>query len=273
MYMERKKIGLRLLIVITLILNSGCKNEEKEWEQIQTSNSKTEIENFINDFPESHHLADAKELLSYSKLTNDSTMANYVQFINQYPSSKKLAEIEKRLNDLKADSAYKVAVEVNSISVFDDFLNKFPESKKVGNAKEKLGNLIIPNLVPDWVVVMKGEFVIDEDYYSKHKKETSIPVDKLKPGGTWYGINSQYSFSGFSLEWIMPNPKEQKVVLLILDNNRLPTTLQMNKAYLWRGGKNFIFIKDVNPNLDTEDLLKQLGLKNHGIPRFRAVLL
>ena len=277
--MKKDRLVLGVLIVMTLVLNTSCKNEQKEWERIQTSNSIIAIENFINDFPDSQHLADAKELLSYSKLMNDSTIANYEQFINQYPTSKKLDEIGKRLIDLKADSAYKAAVKVDSISVFESFLNMYPKSKNVRNAKEKLRCLLIKNLVPDWVVVMSGKLLIDEDYYSKHEDYFSkhpnepIPDDKIKPGGTWYGINSQYSMNGFSLEWITPNPKEQKVVLLILDNKRLPEALQMNKAYLWREGKDFVFIKDVNPNLDIEELLKQLGLNDHGIPRLRAVLL
>jgi len=254
----KKKFGqfFGVIIIMALLMITGCKNEKKEWNRIQTSTNITEIEDFISDFPQSQHLGEAKELLSYNKLLTDSTLANYERFINQYPSNKKINEVKKRLNELKSDSAYQVAVKVDSVSSLESFLKEYPDSKKFFKAKEKLRNLLIKNLVPDWI------FVIDGTIRNRSQK-----VGKQALGGIWYGEHSSYRISSdMSLEFVLPDPKHQKVIVVILFNEGLPKELENEKAYLWRGNNDFTFITDIKKNQDVELLLTQLGLKQHGVP-------
>ena len=271
-----------ILLIIVFALFASCKNEQKEWVKINQTNNIEEIEDFLKDFPKSEYLNEAKELLFYSKLIKDTVISNFEEFIKQYPHSKKLNEIKAHLNELKSDSAFYVAVKSNTIQGFDNFIQEFPISKKNNFAKEKLRYLIIKDLVPDWIVIMNGQLVIDDNWYDNQKNKKNItakdvPLDKLYPGGTYYGNNSQYSMdmNTGSLEWIRPNPKNQKIILVILDvgfdSIHIPNELKINKAYFWRNGKDYIFIKDINPKLETDSLLKNLGLNGYGIPRYEKV--
>jgi hypothetical protein len=242
--------------MITFISFIGCKNEKKEWLQIQSTFNKDEIEKFINDYPQSIYLQEAQELLSYCKLFKDTTISNYKQFILKYPESKRKYAIEKQLYELLADSALKIAVKVDSIGPYNQFLKIYPNSKQIPIVKEKIRNLLTENLIPDWVFIVDGTI-----------RNRQQPVGKQDLGGIWYGEHSSFRIAqDMSLEFVIPNPKEQKIVLGIFFNEGLPKGLENNKAYLWLGDNDFIFIKDIQKNSDEEATLLQLGLKNHGVP-------
>ena len=82
--------------------------------------------------------------------------------------------------------------------------------------------------------------------------------------GTWYGHQYIRNVDSGMIDWKIPHPSEQKIVLLIFKSDGLPEGLQVNKAYLWRGGQDFIFIKDINIDMEIELLLKEFGMKQHG---------
>lgn len=159
--------------------------------------------------------------------------------------------------------AYKTAVMENTVSSFDGFLKKYPNGKYSSLVKDKLGKLILSNLDPDWVVILAGEFIDDECRIIK-VNDNSIPLEKRKLSGTWYGHQYIRNVDSGVIDWKIPHPSEQKVVLLIFKSDGLPEVLQVNKAYLWRGGQDFIFIKDINIDMEIEDLLKEFGMKQHG---------
>ena len=85
----------------------------------------------------------------------------------------------------------------------------------------------------------------------------------IAPGfGIWYG---GLTFKGYpDLEFVPPNPKKQTVVVIFASNARLPTGVRSGAAYLWRGGKDFVFLRAIDPKLPVEKLLGQVGLKSIG---------
>lgn len=159
--------------------------------------------------------------------------------------------------------AYKAAELENKVSSFDNFLEKYPNGKNSINAKEKLRTLLITNLDPDWIVAIDDKFTDNEGNIIDNKL---ISADKVRFTGAWYGKSNHYTrdIDSGIIDWIVPRPEEQKIVLLILKDFGLPEALQVSKAYLWRGGQDFIFIKDINIDLEIEVLLKEFGMKYPG---------
>jgi len=159
--------------------------------------------------------------------------------------------------------AFKKAELENTVSSFDGFLKKYPNGKYSSRIKEKLGKLILSNLDPDWVVILAGEFIDDECRIIK-VNDNSIPLGNRILSGTWYGHQYIRNVDSGMIDWKIPHPSEQKIVLLIFKSDGLPEGLQVNKAYLWKGGQDFIFIKDINIDMEIELLLKEFGMKQHG---------
>ena len=159
--------------------------------------------------------------------------------------------------------AFKKAELENTVSSFDGFLKKYPNGKYSSRIKEKIGKLILSNLDPDWVVILAGEFIDDESRIIK-VNDNSIPLGNRILSGTWYGHQYIRNVDSGMIDWKIPHPSEQKIVLLIFKSDGLPEGLQVNKAYLWRGGQDFIFIKDINIDMEIELLLKEFGMKQHG---------
>lgn len=143
------------------------------------------------------------------------------------------------------NSAYKIAEKENTVSSFDGFLKSYPDGEKSEIAREQLYTLLKSEDVSDWIVFIDG-------------------MKNGKVINAWYGQSNQYirDIDRGTIDWIEPKPKEQKIVILILNDTGLPKELQKNKAYLWRGGNEFTFIKEINGNLDRVDLKKQFGLNN-----------
>ena len=131
------------------------------------------------------------------------------------------------------NSVYKIAEKENTVSSFDGFLKSYPDGKKSAIAREQLYTLLKSDNGPDWIVFIKG-------------------MTKGKTMGIWNGQRNQYDIDidKGTKNWIIPDPKEQIIVLLILNDDGLPEGLQKNKAYLWRGGNEFTFIIDINGILD-----------------------
>ena len=161
------------------------------------------------------------------------------------------------------NKAFKAAEKENTVSSYELFLKNYANGKNSSRVKEKLGKLLLSNLDPDWVVILAGEFIDDECRIIK-VNDNSIPLEKRLLSGTWYGHQYIRNVDSGMIDWKIPHPSEQKIVLLIFKSDGLPEELKINNAYLWRGSKDFTFIKSININLETEELLKQFGMKNHG---------
>lgn len=150
------------------------------------------------------------------------------------------------------DRAYKEAENEKTVSSFESYLKNYPHGKKSEIAREELYTLLKSNGGPDWIVFIKG-------------------MTKGETIGDWYGQSDQYirDFDSGTIDWILPDPIEQKIVLLILNDDGLPKGLKKNMAYIWRGGKEFIFIKEIDGILDHAVLKKQFGLNyfSYGLTR------
>lgn len=129
-------------------------------------------------------------------------------------------------------------------------------------------------LNPDWVALIDGKCYTDEIHLNDDRNPFYMG-DKVILKGTWYGEASRYTrnVDRGTVDWITPRTGEQNIILLLLNNDGSAAGLQMNKAYLWKGGRNFTFIQDVNVNLDIEEILKQLGMKKHGSAVEKNVML
>lgn len=118
---------------------------------------------------------------------------------------------------------------------------------------------------PDWIAIIDGKCYTNEIHLNDDRNPYDF-MDKVILRGTWYGELTRYSrnTSRGTVDWITPRTGEQNIILILLNNDGLAAGLQKNKAYSWKGGRNFTFIQNVDVNLDIEKTLKQLGMKKHG---------
>lgn len=158
-------------------------------------------------------------------------------------------------------TAFKAAQKENTVESYESYLLKYPNGKKSEVALERLNILQFKLLDPDWIVFVKGKFIDANGYLVK---DNSIPNENNRRCGTWYGRSDHYlrDFERGTVDWIAPVPAEQTIILIILNNEGMPKKLQKNKAYFWKGGKDFVFIKDIDGKLSEEELKKQFGMKH-----------
>ncbi len=240
-------LKVSLILILTIIYS--CKNEQSAWEKAQNTDSLTEIESFIKDFPQSKHLAEAQELLFYKKALKTNTIEDYESFIKQYPASTELTEISKRLLVLKENFAYDVAVKANTVESFEDFIKQFPEGENTMKAKSIRRDLLLKDLTPDCVFVYG--YTEDSNF------------------GIWFGkLTYAFDLNSVGVTFQNPDPKKQKVVIAVLSTKNLPKEMEFGKAYLWRGDKDFIYIRDIDKKQKPDVIAQLLGLKNLGANSF-----
>jgi outer membrane protein assembly factor BamD (BamD/ComL family) len=243
---------LKVSLILILTMLYSCKNEQSAWEKAQNTDSLIEIESFIKDFPQSKHLAEAQELLFYKKALITNTIDDYESFIKQYPVSAKLTEISKRLLVLKENFAYDVAVKANTVESYEVFIKQFPDSENAIKAKAIHRDLLLKDLTPDCVFVYG--FTEDSNF------------------GIWFGkLTYAFDLNSVGIQFQNPNPKKQKVVIAVLSTKNLPKELEFGKAYLWRGDKDFIYIRDIDKKQKPDVIAQLLGLKNLGANSFGEI--
>ncbi len=139
----------------------------------------------------------------------------------------------------------------NTISSFEGFSQQKEVNKKRSS----------PKIEPDWIVF------IDSKSVNAKRKNTSEII------GKWYGkwYNYERDFDRGTVDWIPPHPEKQKIILLIIGDKGLPRPLKKGKAFVWKGGREFIFIRKFDRTQTHEQLKRQFGLTYFSFGLSKAV--
>ena len=134
---------------LILFMIISCQSEVTKWNKIKQSNNPTDIEAFINDYPNGKYLKDAqnyliitKRTIAYNKAIDLNTIEAYENYSKSYSdTSQQSIEVNKNLIQMKDENAYKEAEKINTRKAFESFLKEFPNSKHIEDAKKLLDNL------------------------------------------------------------------------------------------------------------------------------------
>jgi cell division septation protein DedD len=100
---------LSVLVAVPLLVLSGCSREKSDWRSAQAADSPESYQQFIDEHPESSHVATARERLQQlaeekdwrNAATTDTAQA-YEQFLAQHPSGKWAKEARVRIDAFKS---------------------------------------------------------------------------------------------------------------------------------------------------------------------------
>jgi hypothetical protein len=139
------------LVIFSLIffVIISCQSEDSKWNKIEQSNNPTDIEAFINEYPNGKYLKEAqnhliitKRTIAYKNAIDLNTIEAYENYLKSYSdTSQQSIEINKILFQMKDENAYKEAVKINTRKAFESFLKEYPNSKHIEVAKKLLDNL------------------------------------------------------------------------------------------------------------------------------------
>lgn len=143
-------IIIALLVACSLVggalyMGFAHQDEETLWTLCQQSKDLNDIKQYIDDYPNGEHIAEAKSL--YSQLISEKTsweqaMASGEEdvlraFINNHPSSNYLAQAR----DMLDDAVWNNALERNTKDGFQRYITEFPTGKHVGEARSHFNEL------------------------------------------------------------------------------------------------------------------------------------
>jgi hypothetical protein len=80
--------------------------------------------------------------------------------------------------------------------------------------------------------------------------------------GYWWGKIKFYQGEDGLARFQRPDPKKDKIVIIIRDSKYLPKEFKGNSAYIWNGGNKYKYFKNINGSLDDIKLLAFVGMKH-----------
>ena len=103
-------IPLSVLLAVSIL--AGCSREKGDWRSAQAADSPESYQQFIDEHPDSTHVATARERLSQLAEEKDwraaaevDTAESYQRFIAQYPAGKWVKEAQVRIDGFEAKAA------------------------------------------------------------------------------------------------------------------------------------------------------------------------
>ncbi|HUQ11851.1 MAG TPA: SPOR domain-containing protein [Steroidobacteraceae bacterium] len=109
--------SLVILFAVSLLTLAGCSREKSDWRSAQAADSSESYQQFIDEHPDSSHVATARERLQQlaeeqdwrAAAAADSAQA-YERFLAQYPNGKWAKEAQVRIDGFRAGAASAPAV-------------------------------------------------------------------------------------------------------------------------------------------------------------------
>src|SRR5688572_8023747 len=96
---------LVISIAVSLLALAGCSREKSDWRSAQAADSPESYQQFMDEHPESSHVATARERLQQLAEEKDwraaagvDTLESYQQFVAQYPAGKWAKEAQVRID-------------------------------------------------------------------------------------------------------------------------------------------------------------------------------
>ncbi len=129
-----------LLIFAAALLVCSCAN--MHWKQAQTTNTIAAYEEFLANYPDNTHAADARariETLLFEKASCANTIEAYEEFLNSYPTGGLSNKAQSAIEDL----VYGAAASSNAATDFQDYLKRYPDGRFASLAQQKISELSI----------------------------------------------------------------------------------------------------------------------------------
>lgn len=128
-----------LIILILLIVISGCTSKKKKWENTKQINTPLAYEDYLKKYPQSAYSDSAQiflEKLCFKQAQYADSIPSYEDFLTKYPQSIYADSVQILLEKL----CYRQAQATNTINAYKEFIETYPSSQLVPQAKDKLIN-------------------------------------------------------------------------------------------------------------------------------------
>jgi len=140
----KKQLKISGYFFLLLFLFSSCNQEQKNFELAKNSNSKTELESFITNYPGSIFVDSAEiliEKLIWQETLLENTIVGYEDYLSNYPNGQYIANVPERLSIKKeslklALETFMLSQETNDVSELKKLLSKTDSLFKQANYTE-----------------------------------------------------------------------------------------------------------------------------------------
>ena len=102
------KNSISILLMIIAVMFISCGKDKKEWDKVKTSDSKQEMENFLNNFPKSYYFDSVLLKIesqiykqSENSITRSGTFMEYEKLMNAHPQINSLTNADEKIEYLK----------------------------------------------------------------------------------------------------------------------------------------------------------------------------
>lgn len=229
-----------ILVLSFLMLIFSCNNAKKEWEKTQQQNTVESFNSFIEKYPESEFIQEAKLKiidLEWEKTLKDNNIKSFKAFISKYPVNKYLDEANAKIE--KFEWAHVLANP--NLDTLYYYIKKYPKSPNILQAKEEISKIKWPPIKVNSA---------NRLYIWSNGKQASygFPFLYLTPQGTLeFGDNDRAI-----IIWRDFTPEQEE--------NSLKNGICTGIAYLWQHDGNYRFIKKVDLQKTDNQLKKEFGI-------------
>jgi hypothetical protein len=169
-----------MLVVVSLglLLQSGCAFDP--WRQVRSEDSMVGYRRYVSAFPDSKHVAEAKEHIAYIELVRTPTLEGYRSFRRAYPDSRLQEELRPQLEP----TAFEHARFAGTAAAYTDFLAAFPNGRFEPRARGNLAFLVAGGFTTGATELAKFAAKYPESDYAADAARSVASID-ARDGGTF----------------------------------------------------------------------------------------
>jgi outer membrane protein assembly factor BamD (BamD/ComL family) len=149
--MNAYRIGLVGLFSAGLML-SGCSSQEGDWQQAQQQNTVQAYQQYIQQYPQSDHVAAARQQIAHIQQQKEMQQARadwqraqqantpqaYQQFLQQHPDSQFAANAKQQVQQMQAAQDWMRVQQSNNPQALQAFIAQYPNSPQAAQARQEL---------------------------------------------------------------------------------------------------------------------------------------
>lgn len=137
------------------LLLAGCSSQNSDWQHAQQKNTIAAYQQFIKKYPDSKHVADAKQQIAHINQQREIQQARadwqrtrkldsapaYRQFLQNHPNSQYADQAHQRINDIQRMNQWAYARSSNNVQALQEFISQYPNSPQAAQAHQELEKL------------------------------------------------------------------------------------------------------------------------------------
>jgi len=158
-------------------------SEAEIWAGVRQDHTKEAYKNFMEQFPESEHLQEAKEEYDWLDAEEEESITGYSEYLNTYrPDGKYTQQAIKKIKSIEEEEFWEKAGRLDKLSAYHEYLAYYPDGEYVKKAekiiKERSGKEVRPKRID--VDPTKKEFDEKEKQLWNEAKEKDRYVAYLQ---------------------------------------------------------------------------------------------